>query len=130
MRRLVLATRTGTPVASRLRDVVASGTHDSLREGPALGILVATGIWVWLAAVDAIAGHPFHTLSVLANLGLGARAWVGIFGGSLIGTGLALFFLSRRHLLAAQVREADSQHDPAPRTSPSVADRRRGRARS
>jgi hypothetical protein len=48
---------------------------------------------------------------LLSNLGLGARAWVGIFGGSLIGTGLALFFLSRRHPLAAQVREADSRHD-------------------
>jgi hypothetical protein len=144
-----------------------SGTHDSLREGTALGIVVATGIWVWLAAVDAIAGHAFQTFSVLggipaftivhyllniaygvvvvsaihgaarepslaiavvfglvtleiafamltvllSNLGLGARAWVGIFGGSLIGTGLALFFLSRRHPLAAQVREADSRHD-------------------
>jgi hypothetical protein len=170
MRRLSLATRAGTPVASRLRDMVAvrlSGDHDSLREGTALGITVATGIWVWLAAVDAVAGYPFQTFSLLggitaftivhyllniaygvviisavhgaarepslaiavvfgvvtleiafamltvllSNLGLGARAWVGIFGGSLVGTGLALFVLSRRHPLLAQVREADSQHD-------------------
>jgi len=172
MRRLVLATRTHTPAASRLKDLVAvrlSGNHDSLREGTALGIVVATGIWVWLAAVDALAGQAFHTFSVLggvtafttihyllniaygvaivsaihgaarepslaiavvfgvvtleiafamltvllSNLGLGARAWVGIFGGSLIGTGLTLFCLSRRHPLAAQVREADSRHDAA-----------------
>lgn len=170
MRRLALGTRTEVPVGSRLRAVVAvrlSGNHDSLREGTTLGIVVATGIWLWLAAVDAIAGQPFHTFSalggisaftvvhyllniaygvvvvsavhgaarepslaiavvfgvvtleiafamltvLLSNLGLGARAWVGIFGGSLIGTGLTLFVLSRRHPLAAQVRAADSQHD-------------------
>ena len=170
MRRLALGTRIDVPVGSRLREMVAvrlSGTHDSLREGIALGIVVATGIWVWLATVDALAGHAFHTFSVLggitaftivhyllniaygvvvvsavrgaarepslaiavvfglvtleiafamltvllSNLGLGARAWVGIFGGSLIGTGLCLFLLSRRHPLAVLVREADSQHD-------------------
>lgn len=170
MRRLALGTRIDVPAGSRLRDMVAvrlSGPHDSLREGTALGIVLATGIWVWLAAVDALAGHAFHTFSVLggitaftivhyllniaygvvivsaihgaarepslaiavvfglvtleiafamltvllSNLGLGARAWVGIFGGSLIGTGLCLFLLSRRHRLAALVREADSQHD-------------------
>ncbi|HTK53308.1 MAG TPA: hypothetical protein VL308_15565 [Gemmatimonadaceae bacterium] len=169
MRRLALGTRTDLPVPSRLWDIVAvrlSGSHDALREGTALGIVLATGIWVWLAAVDALAGQPFHTFSVLggitaftivhyllniaygvvvvsavhgatrepslaiavvfgvvtleiafamvtvllSNLGLGARAWVGIFGGSLIGTGLCLFLLSRRHSLVALVREADSQH--------------------
>jgi hypothetical protein len=146
-----------------------SGTHDSLREGTSLGIIVATGIWAWLAVVDAMAGQPFYTFSVLggittftivhyllniaygvavvsavhgaerepslaiavvfglvtleiafgmltvllSNLGLGNLAWVGIFGGSLIGTALALFVLSRRHPLAAQVRDADSRHDAA-----------------
>ena len=170
MRRLALGTRTDIPVGSRLRDMVAvrlSGPHDSLREGTALGIAVATGIWVWLAVVDALAGHAFQTFTLLggipaftivhyvlniaygvavvavvhgaarepslaiavvfgvitleiafamltvllSNLGLGGRAWVGIFGGSLVGTGLALFVLTRRHPLVAQVREADSQHD-------------------
>jgi hypothetical protein len=171
MGRLALATRTaGTPVISRLRDRAAvwlSGNHDSLREGTALGIIVATAIWVWLAAVDALAGHAFHTFSLLggisaftivhyllniaygvaivsavhgaarepslaiavvfgvvtleiafamftvllSNLGLGARAWIGVFGGSLIGTGVAIFVLSRGHPLAAQVRDADTNHD-------------------
>ena len=173
MRRLALATRIGSsPVASRLRGMMAvrlSGNHDSLREGTALGIVVATGVWVWLAAVDALAGHAFQTFSLLggipaftivpyvlniaygvavvsvahgaarepslaiavvfgvitleiafamltillSNLGLGARAWVGIFGGSLVGTALVLFVLSRRHALVAQLREADSHHDAA-----------------
>lgn len=172
MRHTAFATSRGAPVASWLRDLVAvrlTGDHDSLREGTALGIVVATGIWVWLAAVDAVAGHPFQTFSLLggipaftivhyllniaygvavvsaihaaprepsvviavlfgivtleiafamltillSNLGLGSRAWVGIFGGSLIGTGLALFVISRRHPLAAHIREADSQHDAA-----------------
>jgi hypothetical protein len=146
-----------------------SGDHDSLREGTALGIVVATGIWAWVAVVDAMAGQPFHTFTVLggitaftivhyllniaygvavvsavhgaarepslaiavvfglvtleigfamltvllSNLGLGNLAWVGIFGGSLIGTGLALFIVSRRHPLAAQVRDADADHDAA-----------------
>jgi hypothetical protein len=151
---------------ARLRGLVAvrlSGTHDTLREGAALGVVVASGIWVWLAVVDAVAGHPLHTFTVLggvtaftmvhyllniafgmailaavhgsarepslaigvvfglvtleiafamltvllSNLGLGPLAWVGIFGGSLVGTGLALFVLSRRHPLAAWVRDAD-----------------------
>jgi hypothetical protein len=138
--------------------------HDSLREGTILGIIVATGIWTWLALIDALAGHAFQTFSLLggitaftvvhyllniaygivvmsaihganrepslaialvfgivtleiafgmltillSNLGLGARAWVGIFGGSLLGTGLALFVLSRQHPLAALVRDADT----------------------
>jgi len=170
MGHLFPATGVGSPVASRLRDWVAvrlSRNHDSLREGTTLGIVVATGIWVWLAVVDAVAGVPFHSFSVLggitaftvihyllnivygitivsalhgakrepslaiavvfgivtleiwfamltvllSNVGLGARAWVGIFGGSLIGTGLTLFILSCGHPLAAQVRAADSSHD-------------------
>jgi hypothetical protein len=170
MRRPAFSTLTGATAYSRLRGIAAvrlSGNHDSLREGTALGIVVATGIWAWLAAVDAVAGQPFHTFTVLggitaftivhyllniaygvtivsaihgaarepslaiavvfglvtleiafamftvllSNLGLGNLAWVGIFGGSLIGTALAIFVLSRRHPLAAQVRDADSRHD-------------------
>jgi len=176
MRRLPFATHARAPVTARSRDIVAgmlSKGHDSLREGTVLGIVVATGTWVWLAVVDAMAGDAFHTFSLLggipaftivhyllniaygvavvsaihgatrepslaiavvfgmvtleiafamltvllSNLGLGMRAWVGIFGGSLIGTGLVVFVVSRRHPLASQVREADSQHDTASRMS-------------
>jgi hypothetical protein len=42
--------------------------HDSLREGAALGLVVATGIWIWVALVDAIAGEPFHTFAVLGGI--------------------------------------------------------------
>jgi hypothetical protein len=50
-------------VAVRLSD-----SHDSLREGTALGIVVATGIWAWLALVDALAGQPFYTFTVLGGI--------------------------------------------------------------
>ena len=43
--------------------------HDSLREGAALGLVVATSIWVWLALIDAIAGEPFRTFTVLGGIG-------------------------------------------------------------
>ena len=59
------------PRASRTKGllvVVRSARHDSLREGAALGIVVGTGIWVWLALVDALAGHAFHTFSVLGGI--------------------------------------------------------------
>ncbi|HEY2851799.1 MAG TPA: hypothetical protein VGJ18_03085 [Gemmatimonadaceae bacterium] len=42
--------------------------HDSLREGAALGLIVATSTWVWLAAIDAVAGEPFHTAAVLGGI--------------------------------------------------------------
>jgi hypothetical protein len=42
--------------------------HDSLREGAGLGIVVATTIWVWLALIDAIAGEPFRTFTVLGGI--------------------------------------------------------------
>lgn len=152
--------------ASRWRGKVAvmvSGSHNSLREGVTLGVIVATGIWVWLAVVDALAGRPFHTFTVLggvvafttahyllniaygvvvvstfhgttrepslaiaalfgvtmlevafamltvllSHVGLGPLAWVGIFGGSLVGLLIAVLVLSRTHPLAAQVRDAD-----------------------
>jgi hypothetical protein len=45
-----------------------SGSHDSLREGAALGLVVATATWVWLAVVDAVAGEPFRTFTVLGGI--------------------------------------------------------------
>ena len=42
--------------------------HSSLREGVILGTLVATGIWIWIALVDAIVGQPFHTFAVLGGV--------------------------------------------------------------
>jgi hypothetical protein len=141
------------------------GKHNSLREGARLGLVVATSIWVWLAVVDAIAGEPFRTFTVLggiglftamhyllnlaygvllvsgihgaareprlviavafgfpvvefvfalvtvllSHLGLGELAWVRIFGGSLIGTIIAIVILARRHPLAAELRQAEEE---------------------
>jgi len=39
-----------------------------LREGVILGLIVATGIWLWIAIVDAIAGEPFRTFTVLGGI--------------------------------------------------------------
>jgi len=172
MRRLALPALTSTAAYSRLRGmaiVTLSGDHDSLREGTTLGIVVATAIWAWIAVVDAVAGQPFQTFTVLggitvfttvhyllnivygvvivsavhgaarepslalavvfglvileiafamltvllSHLGLGELAWVGIFGGSLVGMVLALIVLSRRHPLAARLRDADGNPDAA-----------------
>src|SRR5687768_13551793 len=53
----------------RARAIVSlAGDHDSLREGTALGIIVATCIWVWLIVVDAVAGHPFQTFATLGGI--------------------------------------------------------------
>ncbi len=41
--------------------------HSSLREGVLLGAVVGTGIWVWIALVDAVVGEPFHTFSALGG---------------------------------------------------------------
>lgn len=89
--------------------------HDSLREGTVLGIAVATGIWVWLAVVDAVAGQPLHTFTVLGgitafttmhyllNIAYGVAVVSAIHGAASI----TLFVLSRRHPIAAQIRDAD-----------------------
>jgi hypothetical protein len=42
--------------------------HQSIREGAGLGLLVATTIWLWLAIVDALAGQPFYTFTVLGGV--------------------------------------------------------------
>ena len=42
--------------------------HNSLREGTVLGLVVATVIWLWLVAVDAVAGEPFLTFTTLGGI--------------------------------------------------------------
>ena len=46
----------------------AACTMNPFREGVLLGLIVATSTWIWIAAVDAIAGDPFHAFSVLGGL--------------------------------------------------------------
>ena len=85
-----------------------SGRHDAVREGLRLGAVLATSLWIWIAAIDVIAGEPFRTFTVLGgmasftavlyalNLAYGTVIVVGIHGivrePSLIG-GLVLGFL-------------------------------------
>ena len=45
-----------------------SDKHNTIREGIQLGLVVATSIWIWIAAVDAIAGEPFRTFQVLGGI--------------------------------------------------------------
>jgi hypothetical protein len=56
------------PGETARRSVTLSGEHDSLREGTTLGLVVATTTWVWLALIDAIAGEPFRTFSMLGGI--------------------------------------------------------------
>src|SRR5689334_13328978 len=42
--------------------------HDTRREGIRLGLVLATATWLWVAAVDIAAGHPFHTFSMLGGV--------------------------------------------------------------
>jgi hypothetical protein len=139
--------------------------HNTRREGFRLGILVATVTWLWVALVDAAAGHPFYTFTalggalvftgmhyllnilygvvllsaihgaerapslilavifglvtfegafamftnILAQSSLGNTAWIGLFGGSLLATALAIVLLSRTHPLAAHLRRAEDE---------------------
>ncbi len=104
----------------------SSRTHSSLREGTRLGLVVATSIWLWLAAVDAVVGQPslvmgvgfgfviiefgFAMLTVLlSHLGLGELAWVSILGGNLVVAAVASILLRRTHPLRRRLRAAEAQ---------------------
>lgn len=46
---------------------------------------------------------------ILAQFALGSTAWLTIFGGSLIGTAVAVAFLARAHPLVAYLRRAEEE---------------------
>ena len=46
---------------------------------------------------------------ILAQTRLGSAAWVGVFGGSLIATALALLLLARTHPLGAYLHRAEAE---------------------
>jgi hypothetical protein len=46
---------------------------------------------------------------LLSNLGLGELAWIGVFGGSLVGAAIAIIMLLRRHPLAALLHAAEDE---------------------
>jgi hypothetical protein len=64
----VRSMHTETSSAPDHPSVVLAGRHDTRREGVALGLVVATTIWIWLALVDALAGEPFHTFTTLGGI--------------------------------------------------------------
>ena len=80
---------------------VVAAIHGAKRE-PSLAIAVVFGV-VMLEIAFAM------LTALLSHVGLGTLAWVGVFGGSLVGTSIGAFVLSRRHPLAEQVRGADSR---------------------
>jgi len=41
--------------------------HGAVREGATIGAIVATAIWIWIAAVDAITGSPFYVFRALGG---------------------------------------------------------------
>jgi hypothetical protein len=83
--------------------VIFSAIHGAARE-PSLVMAVAFAFPIvefWFALVTVLLSH----------LGLGELAWVRIFGGSLVGTGIAIVILSRGHPLAAELRQAEEEND-------------------
>ena len=50
------------------RASILPDAHGTRHEGIALGLTVATTTWVWVAIVDAIAGDPFRTFTVLGGI--------------------------------------------------------------
>jgi hypothetical protein len=43
---------------------------DSLREGAMLGLIVATATWMWVVAIDAVAGDPFRAFTMLGGVAI------------------------------------------------------------
>lgn len=83
--------------------LIVAGIHGAARE-PSLVIAVAFGF--------PIVEFVFALVTVLlSHLGLGELAWVRIFGGSLIGTAIAIVILARRHPLGPELRQAEEDND-------------------
>ena len=81
--------------------VIVSAVHATARAASVVIALVFG--FVMIEIVFAMAAV------VLSSVALGTPAWVGVFGGSLIGTATALIVLSRRYPLAARLRQAEEE---------------------
>lgn len=42
--------------------------HNTRNEGIRLGLIVGTITWIWVALIDAMAGRPWHTFSMLGGV--------------------------------------------------------------
>jgi hypothetical protein len=73
---------------------IVAGVHTAAREPSLTGVL-----WFVFVVVE----FAFVMVTILlSHVGLGALAWLRIFGGSLVGAAIAIFILSRRHRLATE----------------------------
>ena len=81
--------------------VLLSAVHGSERT-PSLMLAVVFGGLLFQAAMAMLT-------IILAQYWVGSAAWAGIFGGSLIATGLALFLLARTHPLGAYLHHAEEE---------------------
>jgi hypothetical protein len=81
--------------------VLLSAVHGADRT-PSLILAVVFGVLLFEVAMAMLT-------IILAQYGLGSAAWVGVFGGSLIATALALLLLSRTHPLVAYLHRAEEE---------------------
>ena len=71
-------------------------------EAPSLSIALTFGLVMFEVAFAMIT-------PLLAESGLGDLAWVAVFGGSLVGTAIALKVLSKNHPLGEQLLRAEAE---------------------
>jgi hypothetical protein len=81
--------------------VVLSVIHSAAR-APSLMFAVIFGVLM-------LEGGIALMTNLVAEAGVGDVAWIGIFGGSLISTGIAMALLVRTHPLAAYLHQAEEE---------------------
>ena len=81
--------------------VLLSAVHGAER-APSLILAAVFGVLLFEVAMAMLT-------IILAQHWLGSAAWVGVFGGSLIATALALRLLSRTHPLGAYLHRAEEE---------------------
>jgi hypothetical protein len=81
--------------------VLLSAVHGAERT-PALILALVFGVLLFEVAMAMLT-------IILAQTRLGTAAWLGVFGGSLIATALALLLLARTHPLGAYLHSAETE---------------------
>lgn len=81
--------------------VVLSAVHGSERT-PSLILAVVFGVLIFEVAMAMLT-------IILAQIGLGGAAWVGVFGGSLIATALTVLLLARTHPIGEYLDRAENE---------------------
>jgi hypothetical protein len=81
--------------------VVLSAVHGA-EHAPSLIIALMFG-------VVTLEGAFAMLTNVVASASVGNIAWIGVFGGSLIGTAIAIFLLSQAHPLAEYLHQAEAE---------------------